>query len=122
VKLQLSAPGARHSIAAYGDGYIVVNEVRHQGNVIVMPDRVLPWDTPGFEALTVADFEMLAALGHEVVLLGTGARLCFPPPALARPLAAARIGLEVMDFQAACRTYNVLLADMRKVAAALLMR
>lgn len=122
MKLQLIAPPALHSIAAYGDGYVVVNDVRHEASVIVMPDRVLPWSAADFEALSVRDFELLAGLGHEVVLLGTGARLRFPHPALARPLAAARIGLEVMDLKAACRTYNVLLADSRKVAAALLMR
>ena len=122
MKLQLFAPAALNSIAAYGDGYVVVNNVRHETSVIVMPDRVLPWSTADFEALSAGDFEMLAGLGHDVVLLGTGARLRFPHPALAHPLAAARIGLEVMDLKAACRTYNVLLADSRQVAAALLMR
>jgi uncharacterized protein len=122
VKLQLSAPTGLHSIAAYGDAYVVVNGVRHESSVIVLPDRVLPWNVAGFDALSAGDFEMLAGLEADVVLLGTGARLRFPQPALVRALAAARIGLEVMDLQAACRTYNVLLADARKVAAALLMR
>ena len=120
MKLQLSAPGARNSISAYGDGFVVVNNVRHETNLIVLPDRVVPWSTVGFEALASGDFEMLAGFGMDMVLLGTGARLRFPHPALVRPLAAARIGLDVMDLQAACRTYNVLLAEARKVAAALL--
>lgn len=122
MKLQLSAPAGLTAISAYGTDFVVVNHVRHESSVIVMPDRVLPWNAAGFEALSVGDFEMLAGLGHDVVLLGTGPRLRFPSPALVRPFAAARIGLEVMDLQAACRTYNVLLAESRKVAAALLMR
>ena len=62
----------------------------------------------------------LLGLGVEVVLLGTGKRLRFPAPALMRPFAPAGIGLEVMDLQAACRTYNILASAGRKVAAALL--
>ena len=58
----------------------------------------------------------------EVVLLGTGAKLRFPHPRLTRLLSDARIGIEVMDLQAACRTYNILMAEERKVAAALLFR
>ena len=54
------------------------------------------------------------------MLLGTGARQRFPHPRLTAPLAQAGIGLEVMDLQAACRTYNILVAEERKVAAALL--
>jgi uncharacterized protein len=72
-----------------------------------------------FAALAEADFERIAALGPEVVLLGTGARLRFPHPRLSAPLARAGIGLEVMDLQAACRTYNILAAEERIVAAAL---
>ena len=56
----------------------------------------------------------------EIVLLGTGPRQRFPHPRLTAPLAQARVGLEVMDLQAACRTYNILVAEERKVAAALL--
>ena len=72
-----------------------------------------------FEALDASDFERLRDLRSEVVLLGTGNRQRFPHPRLTRPLSDARIGLEVMDTQAACRTYNILVAESRKVAAAL---
>ena len=62
-------------------------------------------------------------VGHkpEVVLLGTGARLRFPPAAVLAPLTRAGIGVEVMDTAAACRTYNILAGDGRRVVAALLM-
>lgn len=122
MKLHLSAPTALNTFTGYGDGYVMVNGVRHEASVIVLPDRILPWSAASFEALAVGDFVLLAGLGLEVVLLGTGGTLRFPAQELVRPLAEARIGLEVMDLQAACRTYNFLMAESRKVAAALLMR
>jgi len=67
VKLQLSVPTALHSIAAYGDGYVVVNGVRHDTSVIVLPDRVVAWRIAGFDALAIGDFEMLAGLGMDMV-------------------------------------------------------
>ena len=69
---------------------------------------------------TAADFEQILALRPEVVLLGTGARQRFAHPRLYASLSAARIGLEMMDTGAACRTYNILMAEGRKVLAALI--
>ncbi|TAN48750.1 MAG: hypothetical protein EPN19_15580 [Betaproteobacteria bacterium] len=112
---------ALNTITGYGAGFVLVNNARHESSLIVLPERIVPWDIAGFEALALADFERLAGLDREIVLLGTGARLRFPPPALTRPLIEARIGFEVMDFQAACRTYNFLMTESRKVAAALLL-
>ena len=74
-------------------------------------------------AATASGEETLAAIkthNPEIVLLGTGRRLRFPPAALTRSLAAARVGLEVMDTPAACRTYNILTGERRRVLAALL--
>jgi uncharacterized protein len=122
VKLHLSAPGARNTITGYGEGYVMVNGERHDANLIVLPDRILAWSAASFETLAAGDFAALAGLDLEVVLLGTGATLRFPQPEITRALAAARIGLEVMDVQAACRTYNILAAEERRVAAALLLR
>ena len=73
-----------------------------------------------FDALSAEDFKPLAALGVEIVLLGTGRRQRFPHPRLTASLAQAKVGLEVMDTKAACRTYNILVAEARKVALALL--
>jgi uncharacterized protein len=98
----------------------MVNGARHEASVIVLPERIEPWPVAGFAALTEAHFAALAALAPEVVLLGTGDRLRFPPPQLVAPLARAGIGLEVMDLRAACRTFNILAAEERQVAAALL--
>ncbi len=122
MKLQLEGSGALNAVTGYGAGYVMVNGERHETNLVVLPERVMPWSAGGFETLAESDFEMLAALGSEVVLLGTGVALRFPAPRLTRALAIARIGLEVMDTQAACRTYNILMAEERRVAAALLLR
>ena len=121
MKLQVSSAGRLHAFTAYGEGYVEVDGQRHVASLVVLPERVAPWPVPGFEALAEAHFEALAALAPEVVLLGTGATLRFPHPSLLRPLARARIGFETMDTRAACRTYNVLVAEGRKVAAALLL-
>ena len=74
----------------------------------------------GFEALAESDFEAIRTLGPEILLLGTGDRQRFPAPSLLRPLIEARIGYEIMDLPAACRTFNILASEGRKVAAALL--
>ncbi|MBI3370555.1 MAG: Mth938-like domain-containing protein [Betaproteobacteria bacterium] len=120
MKFNLDDSGGRNAFTGYAQGCVFVNGARHATNMIVMPERILPWSAAGFEQLTPEDFEALARLPLEVVLLGTGSRLRFPHPRLTQPLAAARIGLEVMDLHAACRTYNILMAESRKVAAALL--
>jgi uncharacterized protein len=120
VKLHASVPGHLHTFTGYGEGYVMVNGARHEASLVVMPERMEAWPVAGFDALAEEHFAFLAGLGPEVVLLGTGSRLRFPHPRLAAPLARARIGYEVMDLQAACRTYNILMAEQRNVAAALL--
>ena len=120
MKLHASALGALHTFTGYGEGYVMVNGQRHEASLLVLPERLEPWPVTGFDALAEAHFARIAELRPEVVLLGTGSRLRFPHPRLLAPLARARIGVEVMDLQAACRTYNILMAEERNVAAALL--
>lgn len=106
---------------AYGEDYVAVNHEKHSQNLILLPDTIIAeWSAATPDTLSEADMQKLLALGTEIVLLGTGKRLRFPPGALLRPFSPAGIGLEVMDLQAACRTYNILAAEGRKVAAALL--
>lgn len=122
MRLQLERSEGLNTFTAYGEGYVSVNGVRHHGNLAVLPDRLLPdWTQATFETLRVADFELLASLDAEIVLLGTGRQLRFPSPELLRPLLQAQKGLEVMDVPAACRTYNILMAEGRKVAVGLLL-
>jgi uncharacterized protein len=120
VKLHVSGPGTRNAITGYGEGYVLVNGQRHESSLIVTPDQVVPWDVSEFARITLQDFEKLKALQPEILLLGTGPTQRFPHPRLTAPLAEAGIGVEVMDLKAACRTYNILVAEERKVAAALL--
>jgi len=120
VKLHASSPTALNTFSGYGEGYVLINGQRHEGSMIVMPERMQPWDVAGFDALKEADFEVFLELKLEILLLGTGPKQRFPHPRLTRALAQRRIGVEVMDLQAACRTYNILMAEERIVAAALL--
>ena len=119
MKLHASIAGAANTITAYGDDYVKVNGERRDSSVIVTADQVLPWRAASFEALSAEDFQELARLAPEIVLLGTGPRQRFPHPRITAALASARVGLEVMDVKAACRTYNILVAEARRVALAL---
>lgn len=91
-------------------------------SAIVMPTRLLRnWAPRSFAELEPYHMEILVDLAPEIVLLGSGADLRWPDTFVTAPLAAAGIGYEVMNTAAACRTYNILMGDGRRVAAALLM-
>ena len=123
MKLEIAQTVGQNTVTAYGEGYVSINAVRHSDNLVVLPDRLIErWTQARFETLDVADFELLAALDSEIILLGTGDQLRFPPPQLLQPLVKAKKGIEVMDIQAACRTYNVLISEGRSAAAALIFR
>ena len=111
----------QNAIARHGPDGVRVNGVEHRSSVVVpWAGEVVAWPVAAFEALTEAHFAALAALAPEVVVFGSGARIRFPNPTLLRVLMERRIGIETMDTPAACRTYNVLLAEGRRVVAALL--
>jgi uncharacterized protein len=121
LKLHQESTHALNTITSYGDGFVAINLERHEGSVIVMPQGpVERWPVTSFDALTPEDFHGLVQAAPEVVIFGSGARLRFPHPRLTAQLAKHRIGVETMDFGAACRTYNILMQEGRKVAAALL--
>ena len=120
MKLHASAPSALNTFSGYGDGFVLVNGQRHEQNVIVMPERLLPWQAQSFDSLKEEDFQPLLELAPEILLIGTGPKQRFPHPRLTRKLAEKRIGVEAMDLRAACRTYNILMSEERRVAAALL--
>jgi uncharacterized protein len=123
MKLHLSNPSGVNSITAYGEGYVEINHRRHTTSLVVTPQalHLEGWAGLGFEQLTEDHFARLARLKPEMVLLGTGAKLRFPHPRLSRALLDARIGLDVMDTGAACRTYNILTAEGRIVLAVILL-
>lgn len=121
MKLQRPQTGGLNVVTAYGDDYVSVNAVRYSANLIVLPSRIIEnWTLSPFDDLTRDDFALLAALEAEILLLGTGHQLRFPRPELIEPLIHAQKGLEVMDLQAACRTFNILAGEGRSVAEALL--
>jgi uncharacterized protein len=112
------------SVTAYGEGWIAVNGQRHtQLLVLASSGQLVPWTCSRFEDLTEAHFSMLASVmteAPELVVFGSGSKLRFLPPALLRSLMGQRIGVETMDTTAACRTYNILASEGRRVVAALL--
>jgi len=122
LKLHLERASHLNTFTGYGSGYVLVNGQRIEKSVVVLPERIIAdWGATRFEALGAEHLAALAPLEREIILLGTGAQLRFPRPEILRPLLEAGIGVEVMDVQAACRTYNILLSEERKVAAALLL-
>ena len=121
MKLHLSRDSRRNTFTAYGPGYVAVNGRRYETSLVVMPDRIAEdWSVDSLDLLDRADIEALVSLKPELVLLGTGDTLRFPDPRLLQDLMMARIGAEVMDTRAACRTYNILAEEGRNVAAALI--
>ncbi|GAD24296.1 Mth938-like domain-containing protein [Acidovorax sp. MR-S7] len=110
------------TITAYGPGWIGIDADKVTASVVVgSHGQRIDWHCDRFEDLTPAHFAQLAELDAEVVIFGSGARNRFPPAAWLQPLMARRIGLETMDTQAACRTYNILAGEGRNVVAALLL-
>lgn len=121
MKLHANRPTALNTVTAYGAGYLEINAQRFQHALLVSPELPLEaWPPTRFEELAPEHFEAIVAHGPEVVLLGTGPTQRFPHPRLTAALAARRIGVEAMDTGAACRTYNILMTEGRKVLAALL--
>jgi uncharacterized protein len=109
-------------IRAYAPGRINVNDVLITRSFIVAPDRLVEdWPPQRFEELTVENLKAALALDPEILIIGTGAQQHFLPGESLAALSRGGIGVEVMDTAAACRTYNVLLSEDRKVVAALLM-
>lgn len=120
MKFHLQAPTS-NVVTGTGPGWVRVGQTEYRGNIVLLPDTVVQGFAPnGFAALAEPDFAALLAYSPEMVLLGTGDRQRFPHPRLLQSLSAAHVGVEVMDTGAACRTFNILVAEDRRVAAALI--
>jgi len=113
-------PTGRQVIQRYAPGEFLISGRRYRGPVVVLPDRVMAWPVTSFEALTVADFSSLTGAAIDLLLIGCGARGQPLPGELRRALRAVCPAFEVMDTGAACRTYSAVMAEGRRVAAALL--
>jgi uncharacterized protein len=110
----------RQQIQAYREGGFTIAGARHQGSVLVLPDRTLPWAVRDLPAVTLDSLAAIIGAEVEILILGCGARFAFAPVELRQALRAHGIVTESMDTRAACRTFNVLLAEDRRVAAALI--
>ena len=121
VKFERDSAGGRNTFTGYGAGYVEVNGKRYTASLVVSGDRlVIDWPAASVDALGADHLAAILELRPEIAILGTGPTFRFPEPARLAPLHQARIGVEVMDTQAACRTYNILLAEGRNVVAALI--
>lgn len=110
------------TITGHGPGWVAVNGERIAHSVIVgSAGQRIGWPAARYDELDARHFLQLAELEVEVIIFGSGSRIRFPRPAWLAPLAARRIGVETMDTAAACRTYNILAQEGRRVAAALLL-
>ena len=113
----------RQVVQGYGKGGFRVSDHEWRGPIIVLPTRTLPWPATGFADLALSDFDAIRDAGDppiELLIIGTGAKLLLLPSRLRADLRALGLALETMDTGAACRTYNVLIGEERRVAAALL--
>jgi uncharacterized protein len=120
MKFTADRPGGAYVVRGYSPGLLRIGEREIVTSVIVSAAKLIePWRPRRMSELTAVDLEPAIALSPAVLLIGTGARQVFPDAAIFAELHAARIGFEIMDTGAACRTYNVLIGEDRNVAAAL---
>lgn len=121
MRVSLDFNDAQHLVRSYDEGRVVVDEYHVDRSVLISAERVDPWGPGSFAELAREHFAAIAELEPEIVVVGTGARQQFPHPRLTQPLLERGIGVEVMDTGAACRTYNIIRGEGRRVVAALLM-
>ena len=121
MKISLDQPMTINVVRSYGPGVIRVGDRSFGSSVIVTPTTLIEdWRPSGIDRLLPEDLEPLLRMRPEVLLIGSGMRQVFPDRATMAALYSAGLGFEVMDTGAACRTYNVLAAEGRDVAAALI--
>ena len=121
MKLHSATTRQYQTVTGYDDEGVEINAQRYTFSLIVMPESApRPWNVPNFDALTAAHFDKIEEDTPDVVILGTGERQRFVHPKLISALSQRHIGVECMDSKAACRTYNVLMGEGRKVTLALI--
>lgn len=121
MKLHSTPTQHYQTVTAYDETGIEINAVRFNYSLIVMPEMPpVAWPPGAFDSLTPEHFAQIDAHSPDVVILGTGNKQRFVHPRLTRVLTERRIGVECMDNQAACRTYNILMGEGRRVALALI--
>ncbi|MEJ1356442.1 MAG: Mth938-like domain-containing protein [Candidatus Sedimenticola sp. (ex Thyasira tokunagai)] len=123
MKFSLADPSLGNTIHSYSERGVVIDSNIYDSSVIVLPDKIIaPWGPTSLKTVEMSDFSILDGLNPDLVILGTGERQQFLSPALYQSLIRAGIGVEIMTTPAACRTYNILLSEGRRAAAALLLK
>src|ERR1700730_2893780 len=121
MKFHLTQAAGQNLFTAYGDDFVAINHQRFEHPVLVAPAQpVTRWDASSVESLTPTHFEAILEFKPEIVVLGTSGRRRLPKPDLTRARAAGAVGCEAMDAKAACRAFNILMADGRQAVAAIL--
>jgi len=121
VKFERDAPDGRNTFTGYGPGYVEVNGKRYSSSLVVSGERlIVDWPAASVDVLGADHLAAILELAPEIAIIGSGSTFRFPEPARLAPLHQARIGVEVMDTAAACRTYNILQGEGRNVVAALI--
>jgi uncharacterized protein len=121
LKIQPDSIAGTNAVTRLGQGEVWIGGARHTGSLLVpWVGEVRLWRPSDAEAVIAADFAAVLELDPEVVIFGSGATQRFVSPALTHVLLERRIGVETMDTAAACRTFNVLVSEGRRVVAALL--
>lgn len=121
MKLQSDPHSGANTITGYGDGYVEINQIPYAHAVLLSSDGAISaWPVELFNNLEASHFAQMVELKPELILIGTGSKQRFPKPELLKSLILAKIGFEIMDSQAACRTYNILVGEGRQVLLALI--
>ena len=121
MKLQSDPHSGANTITGYGDGYVDNNKTPYAHAVLLSSDGAISaWPVQSFNSLEASHFAQMVELKPELILIGTGSKQRFPKPELLKSLILANIGFEIMDSQAACRTYNILVGEGRQVLLALI--
>lgn len=126
MKLHADSLSSLNTITAYGADYLEINrQQRYPHSVLIMPQGpVQPWEVNSYEQLNKHHFDILGSFFSqtpELIIFGSGRSHRFPPLTFLQTWVQQNIGIETMDTQAACRTYNILVAEGRQVLAALLL-
>lgn len=121
MKLHTTTTQQYQTVTAYDETGVEINAIRYTYSLLVLPEvKPVAWPASSFDGLTEDHFDQIDRTNPDVVILGTGKKQRFVHPKLIKSLTARQVGVESMDNQAACRTYNILMSEGRKVALALI--
>ena len=120
IELDINRDGV-NIVQAYSEGSLIISNINYKNSIILSPEKIFEnWPPESIKDLKNEDLNQIISLQPEIVIIGTGRELVFPETAVLEPLTDAYIGVEIMDTGAACRSYNFLVGEGRKVVAALI--